>query len=142
MRRQVRAIQVFKYLDEQRLIPLDRYVEDRIYTLCGGLISNCVVVGSGKPSPALIVEPNSDGIVDEREVIRQLGDTLTSINKGGYPHERISPKHILLVSPGELPRTFVSSTDYTILNACLTCRTSSSNKTLFVQLRKSNLKHK
>ncbi|GJJ14652.1 hypothetical protein Clacol_008918 [Clathrus columnatus] len=83
-----------------------KYIEERVYTLCGDLISTCVVVGSEKPSPALVVEPTSTNI-NETELIWQLNDRLTSINEGGYPNERITPNHILVVSPGELPRTSI-----------------------------------
>lgn len=79
-----------------------------MYTLCEGLISICVAVGAGKPSPALLVEPASANIVNVAELIRQIGEKVISINEGGFPCERINPSHILLLPPGELPRTSVS----------------------------------
>lgn len=60
-----------------------------------------------------MVEPITTEIDDEKEFIRQIGDKVSSINGGGYPHERIAPNRILLVSPGELPRTGVSK-NYTV----------------------------
>lgn len=90
------------------LIGSPRYIEEQVYNLCEGLISICVTVGSGKPSPALLVEPASANIVDVAELIRQIGEKVISINEGGFPCERINPSHILLLPPGELPRTSVS----------------------------------
>lgn len=82
-----------------------KYIEEQVYNLCESLISICVVVGAGKPSPALLVEPSSANIVDAADIVRQIGEKVAPINEGGFPCERINPNHILLLPPGELPRT-------------------------------------
>ncbi|GJJ14663.1 hypothetical protein Clacol_008929 [Clathrus columnatus] len=88
-----------------------KYIEERVYTLCKDLVSTCVVVGTEKPAPALVVEPTPVNLT-EKELIQQLSERLASINEGGYSHERIAPGRILLVSPGELPRTSVLSLNF------------------------------
>ncbi|GJJ14653.1 hypothetical protein Clacol_008919 [Clathrus columnatus] len=81
-----------------------KYIEERVYTLCRDLVSTCVVVGTQKPAPALVVEHMPVNLT-EKELIQQLSERLASINEGGYTHERIASGRILVVSPGELPRT-------------------------------------
>jgi hypothetical protein len=39
-----------------------RSIEDNIYAMCGDIILNCIVVGNGRPFPALFVELR-DGVV-------------------------------------------------------------------------------
>ncbi|KAF8485538.1 hypothetical protein JB92DRAFT_2836839 [Gautieria morchelliformis] len=37
-------------------IPSERAIEDNVYTTCADIVANCVVVGNGRPYPALFVE--------------------------------------------------------------------------------------
>ncbi|KAL1665529.1 hypothetical protein GGF50DRAFT_52504 [Schizophyllum commune] len=82
-----------------------RAIEDNARQTCGHLIAECVVVGSGRPSPAMFIEPvdsnmNADKI--KREVIRKT----RAFHSRRYLHERItSTKMIIVVPRGTLPRT-------------------------------------
>ncbi|GJJ16193.1 hypothetical protein Clacol_010473 [Clathrus columnatus] len=63
-----------------------------------------VVVGSGKPSPVLLVEPLEEA-VDTSSLKEIIGKKVGLINKDGPSYERIRPSDILIVLPGTLPRT-------------------------------------
>ncbi|KAL0951048.1 hypothetical protein HGRIS_007788 [Hohenbuehelia grisea] len=79
-------------------------IEDHVRATCGTLIQECIVVGSGRPSPALFVEPagNVDSDKLKREIIRKT----RQFHSRRYLHERItSTNMILIVEPGTLPRT-------------------------------------
>ncbi|KAF8468652.1 hypothetical protein JB92DRAFT_3059106, partial [Gautieria morchelliformis] len=59
-------------------------IEDNVYTTCADIVANCVVVGNGRPFPALFVEPR---------VPR-------------YLHERIQDVRMIKIVPAKaLPRT-------------------------------------
>lgn len=79
-------------------------IEDNVRTTCADLISDCIVVGQGRPSPALFVEPK-DGVdagVLKRTIIRRTRHFHSRL----YLHERISsPNFIVIVPQGTLPRT-------------------------------------
>ncbi|GJJ13702.1 hypothetical protein Clacol_007958 [Clathrus columnatus] len=81
-----------------------RYIETQVSDSCKDLISCCVVVGSNRPSPVLLVEPLSDDI-DRTKLKEKIGTKVQLINKNSYSHERIDPSHILIVQRGGLPRT-------------------------------------
>lgn len=72
--------------------------------MCGNLIANCVVVGSGRPSPIMFIEP-APGIEHEKlkkEVIRKT----RQFHSRRYLHERITlTDMIVVVEPQSLPRT-------------------------------------
>ncbi|KAH7911934.1 hypothetical protein BJ138DRAFT_1005482 [Hygrophoropsis aurantiaca] len=79
-------------------------IEDNIRAVCGHLIEECIVVGSGRPSPALFVEPavGVDGDRLKREIIRKT----RPFHSRRYLHERLtSPDLIIIVPPKSLPRT-------------------------------------
>ncbi|KAF7347743.1 Acetyl-CoA synthetase-like protein [Mycena venus] len=48
-------------------------IEDHTRMMCGSLIGECIVVGSGRPSPVLFVEPNTDMDAErlKKEIIRK-----------------------------------------------------------------------
>jgi len=73
--------------------------------MCSGLVAACVVVGSGRPSPTLFVEPsNPDMDVDKlkKEILRKT----RPFHARRYMHERIvSPNNVVIVAPQSLPRT-------------------------------------
>ncbi|ESK88989.1 ochratoxin a non-ribosomal peptide synthetase [Moniliophthora roreri MCA 2997] len=74
-------------------------IEQIVRALCSDLISECVVVGSSRPSPALIVESENVDI-DKAEIFRRIEPSQGRM----LMHERVqSPRHILVVSA--IPRT-------------------------------------
>lgn len=84
-----------------------RYLENQVSLTCKELISAWVVVGSGKPSPALLAEPAEDHQYGS-SLKEEVGERVKLINQHGFPHERIHPSHVLILPPGTLPRTPVS----------------------------------
>ncbi|KAJ7808291.1 hypothetical protein B0H14DRAFT_3091149 [Mycena olivaceomarginata] len=79
-------------------------IEDHTRMMCGSLIGECIVVGSGRPSPVLFVEPNTDMDVEKlkKEIIRKT----RQFHSRRYLHERISATNrIVIVPPKTLPRT-------------------------------------
>lgn len=90
------------------ILALSRYIESQVLLHCKDLISTCVVVGSGKPSPTLIVEPFEQGTCDIFSFWNELDRKVEPINKDGFPHEPIHTSHIFIVPPGALPHTPVS----------------------------------
>ncbi|VUC31885.1 unnamed protein product [Clonostachys rosea] len=91
------------------MVPLrcdTKSIEDNAMDLCGAdLISAAVCVGTGRPSPVLLVEPLTDATPDaplNEEILRRV----TPFHERRYDHERIeNAKHILVVPKGTLPRT-------------------------------------
>ena len=64
----------------------------------------CIVVGNGRPSPALFVEPKGDFDADKLkgDIIRRT----RHFHSRRYVHERIvSAAFVLVVPAGTLPRT-------------------------------------
>ena len=73
--------------------------------MCPDLVSECVVVGSGRPSPAMFIEP-LDPSVDYNELKRTIIRKTRHFHSRRYIHERItSADMIVVVPPGTLPRT-------------------------------------
>ncbi|TFK57163.1 acetyl-CoA synthetase-like protein [Heliocybe sulcata] len=80
-------------------------IEDNVRTMCGDLISECIVVGNGRPSPALFVEPASADM-DHTKLKKEILRKTRQFHARRYLHERItSPSFIIIVSPKTLPRT-------------------------------------
>ncbi|KIJ57306.1 hypothetical protein M422DRAFT_198731 [Sphaerobolus stellatus SS14] len=87
-------------------------IEDNVYTTCPDLVANCVVVGNGRPQPALFVEPRSLTAASDPEeqdnLRREIIARTTSFNELRYLHERIQdPRMIKIVPLRALPRTAV-----------------------------------
>ncbi|KIJ68334.1 hypothetical protein HYDPIDRAFT_81995 [Hydnomerulius pinastri MD-312] len=79
-------------------------IEDNVRATCGDLIDECIVVGTGRPSPALFVEPAPG--VDHDKLKRDIIRRTRPFHSRRYLHERISsPELIFIVSPKSLPRT-------------------------------------
>ncbi|KAF8637113.1 hypothetical protein AX17_003017 [Amanita inopinata Kibby_2008] len=80
-------------------------IEDNVRVTCGDLISECVIVGSRRPSPAMFIEPvNPEMSHDElkKAIIRKT----RHFHSRRYIHERItSVDMIVVVPPRTLPRT-------------------------------------
>ncbi|GJJ14476.1 hypothetical protein Clacol_008740 [Clathrus columnatus] len=81
-----------------------RFIESQILLSCESLVAACVVVGSGKPSPVLVLEPLEEP-TDIASLKEKIGKKAELINKDGFPHERIRPSDILIVPSGTIPRT-------------------------------------
>ena len=83
-----------------------RSIDDAVKQLCKDIVFDCVAVGSGRPSPALLVEPTENA---ERDAIpRIIVERLVTFNESRFPHERLNdPRLVLVVDRGALPRTAV-----------------------------------
>jgi len=80
-------------------------IEDNVRMMCADLVSECVVVGSGRPSPAMFVEP-LDPNADYNELKRTIIRKTRHFHSRRYIHERItSADMIVVIPPGTLPRT-------------------------------------
>jgi hypothetical protein len=81
-----------------------RAIEQNVLAMCGNLISECVVVGSGRPSPVMFIEPASDADLAKlkKEIIRKT----RHFHSRRYLHERITSVDMIVVVPRQtLPRT-------------------------------------
>ena len=79
-------------------------IEDNVRMTCADIVSECIVVGNGRPSPVLFVEAK-DGKNDEA-VKRTILRRTRQFHARRYLHERITEaKLIFVVAPGTLPRT-------------------------------------
>lgn len=81
-----------------------RSIEENVRMTCGDLVSDCIVVGNMRPSPALFIEAkgNADPERLKKEIIRRT----RHFHSRRYLHERItSTKCIVVVPSGTLPRT-------------------------------------
>ncbi|KAI8980680.1 acetyl-CoA synthetase-like protein [Trametes punicea] len=79
-------------------------IEDNVRAVCGELVAECIVVGNGRPSPTLFVEPKvqEDPERLKRDIIRRT----RHFHSRRYLHERIvSPAFVVIVPKGTLPRT-------------------------------------
>ena len=81
-----------------------RAIEDNVRVTCGELIEDCIVVGTGRPSPALFVEPAAG--IDHNKLKREIIRKTRAFHSRRYLHERItSPELIIIVPSKSLPRT-------------------------------------
>ncbi|KAI0286989.1 acetyl-CoA synthetase-like protein [Russula aff. rugulosa BPL654] len=79
-------------------------IEDNVRATCGDLVTECVVVGNGRPSPALFIETNSD--MSQPKLKREVLRRTRQFHTRRYLHERIvSADMIVIVEKGSLPRT-------------------------------------
>ena len=85
-----------------------RAIEDNVRATCGDLVDQCIVVGSGRPSPALFVEPK-DNTIDHEHLKLEILRRTRQFHARRYLHERIThPDFIMVVNRMSLPRTAVS----------------------------------
>ncbi|KAL0576084.1 hypothetical protein V5O48_005883 [Marasmius crinis-equi] len=87
-------------------------IEDSVRRTCSDLISDCIVVGYGRPSPTLFIEPATaleGGVqaMEENENLKQMiFERIRPFNSLFRTNERIaSPTLILVVPRNTLPRT-------------------------------------
>lgn len=79
-------------------------IEDNVRATCGELVAECVVVGNGRPSPALFLEAGVS--MDEEKLKKEIIRRTRHFHSRRYLHERIvSTKMVVVVPPGALPRT-------------------------------------
>lgn len=79
-------------------------IEDHVRATCGHLLEECIVVGNGRPSPTLFIEPASD--VNHDKIKKEIIGRTRQFNSRRYLHERISsPDMIIIVPQKTLPRT-------------------------------------
>ncbi|KAJ7755990.1 hypothetical protein B0H16DRAFT_1315276 [Mycena metata] len=79
-------------------------IEDNARVTCGNLISECIVVGNGRPNPILVVEPGTD--MDHQKLRNEIIRKTRQFHSRRYLHERItSPKMVIVVPRSSLPRT-------------------------------------
>ncbi|KAL0567833.1 hypothetical protein V5O48_014166 [Marasmius crinis-equi] len=79
-------------------------IEENVRTTCGDLISDCVVVGSWRPSPVLFVEARGEG--DEDKLKETILQRVQEFHSRLLAHEKItSTKMIVVVPQKTLPRT-------------------------------------
>ncbi|KAF7332472.1 Acetyl-CoA synthetase-like protein [Mycena kentingensis (nom. inval.)] len=86
-----------------------RAIEENTRLVCGGLIAECIVVGTARPSPILFIEPgpsSTSSAIDEEKLAREIIRRTRAFHARRYQHERItSPRMVQIVPRGSLPRT-------------------------------------
>ncbi|KAH9847385.1 acetyl-CoA synthetase-like protein [Lenzites betulinus] len=83
-----------------------RAIEDNVRATCAELVAECVVVGNGRPSPVLFVEPKVPGDVDPERLKSTIVRRTRHFHARRYLHERIAgPAFVVVVPSGTLPRT-------------------------------------
>lgn len=91
-----------------------RAIEENIRATCSDLVDECIVVGTGRASPALFVEPSAE--MDEDKLKREILRRTRPFHARRYLHERITdPELVIIVDRKSLPRTVVSL----LLSRCL-----------------------
>ena len=81
-------------------------IEDHIRSSCGHLISECVVVGSGRVCPAILVERNPLFKGDDEVVRREIVSLSAEFNSRRYTNEQVPDERLIfIVKKDELPRT-------------------------------------
>ncbi|KAI0684041.1 acetyl-CoA synthetase-like protein [Cytidiella melzeri] len=79
-------------------------IEDNVRSTCGDLIAECIVVGNGRPSPALFVEPRTE--VAKEVLKKTIVRRIRAFQQRRYLHEQITATTFVFVVPrGTLPRT-------------------------------------
>ena len=77
-----------------------RQIEDNAREKCHGLIDECLVVGNGRPSPALFVELAESVNMDDARASREIMRRIRPFHARRYLHERISSPKMIVVVPG------------------------------------------
>ena len=79
-------------------------IEDHARAVCPGLIAECIVVGSGRPSPVMFIEPAAD--VDHNKLKKEILRKTRHFHSRRYLHERITSSDMIVIVPRQtLPRT-------------------------------------
>ncbi|CAH0000630.1 unnamed protein product [Clonostachys byssicola] len=83
-------------------------IEGNVMELCGkDLVSTAVCLGTGRPSPALLVEPLQEKDGDDYSALKdEIVRRIRPFHERMYTHERIEdPRFIIACPKGSLPRT-------------------------------------
>lgn len=81
-------------------------IKDHIRASCSDLISECVVVGSGRVCPAVLVERRPSFVDDDQSVKREIVSRSKEFNSRRYTNEQIPGEELIfVVRTGDLPRT-------------------------------------
>lgn len=81
-----------------------RAIEENIRATCGDLVDECVVVGTGRPSPALFVEPATE--MNHERLKAEILRRTHGFHSRRYLHEQITEEDfIIVVERNSLPRT-------------------------------------
>jgi len=79
-------------------------VEDNARAMCPGLIAECIVVGSGRPSPVMFIEPAVD--MDHNKLKKEILRKTRHFHSRRYLHERVTCADMIVIVPRHtLPRT-------------------------------------
>ncbi|KAF8900464.1 hypothetical protein CPB84DRAFT_1778992 [Gymnopilus junonius] len=79
-------------------------IEDNARAMCSGLIAECIVVGSGRPSPVMFIEPAVD--MDHNKLKKEIIRKTRQFHARRYLHERITSSDMIVIVPrNTLPRT-------------------------------------
>ncbi|EKM76166.1 hypothetical protein AGABI1DRAFT_108925 [Agaricus bisporus var. burnettii JB137-S8] len=79
-------------------------IEDNARAMCGTLIAECVVVGTGRPSPVMFIEPGLE--MNQDKLKKDIFRKIRLFHSRRYLHEQIvSPDMIVVVAKSTLPRT-------------------------------------
>lgn len=82
---------------------LCRSIEDNVRQTCAQLVSECIVVGTGRPSPCLFIETTS--VLEHAKLAKDIIRKNRAFNQRRYLHERLNASLIVVVPPHTLPRT-------------------------------------
>ena len=81
-------------------------IEDHIRSSCGHLVSEFVVVGSGRVCPAILVERNPLFKGDDEVVRKEIVSLSAEFNSRRYTNEQVPDERLIfIVKKDELPRT-------------------------------------
>lgn len=79
-------------------------IEDNVRMICADLIEECIVVGNGRPSPALFIEAKAG--LNEEKIKKDIVRRTRQFHSRRYLHERITSTNFIIVVPkNTLPRT-------------------------------------
>lgn len=93
-------------------------IEDNLRATCSDLVAECIVVGTGRPSPALFIEPLTK--MDDEKLKREIIRRTRQFHARRYLHEQItSEEFIVVVAPKTLPRTAVSFGSHSVSHTTL-----------------------
>ncbi|KAJ3756267.1 acetyl-CoA synthetase-like protein [Lentinula raphanica] len=81
-------------------------IEDNARLVCGPLISECIVVGTGRPSPVLFVESSAVTVEEKTKLRKDIWRKIRLFHSRRFMHERITSAEMIVIVPlGSLPRT-------------------------------------
>jgi hypothetical protein len=83
-------------------------IEENTLKSCPGLLVECIAVGNGRPSPALLIElgPGAVALGDADAARREVYRRIRHFQSRRLPHEKVgSAKFIVIVQGNTWPRT-------------------------------------